>query len=77
MFAAVYFKGDRKFETLNYRKLKKLDGTVGVLNFEIGEKVYVSYKTNSIDDAGRERIIDEDYEGVITFLHKGNPNFRF
>ena len=71
MFAAVYFKGDGAFKTINCKKIKRMDGKTG-MDLEIEGKVFVPYKTWTIDDAGRERDEDVDYEGVITFLDTGN-----
>ena len=70
MFAAVYFKGDRKFDTINCKKIKGLDEKT-VSNFEIEDRVKVPYKTRTLDDAGRERDEYVNFEGVITFLDKG------
>ena len=46
-------------------------------NFEIEDRVKVPYKTQTLDDAGRERDEYVNYEGVITFLDEGNITFGF
>jgi hypothetical protein len=68
MFAAVYFEHDGDVLVVNCKDNR----TVKECNqLKLTEGIVVPYKTRTLDDNGRERNEMLDYDGVITFLHKG------
>ena len=70
MFLGIYFHSDDKLEPINSKKIKFNEDSE--TRIEVGEEVLVPYKTQVIDEAGREKILDVDYKGTIVFSNKGN-----
>jgi hypothetical protein len=67
MFLLVYFDTDNELDCVSYRKVKTSSKT-----FEINQTVQIPYKTQPIDDTGREKNVDVDYDGRVLYISKGN-----
>ncbi|XP_033748703.1 RNA polymerase II degradation factor 1-like [Pecten maximus] len=71
MFAAVFFSQDGKCECMNVKKIKKISGVTGrQTSYSLNEHVFVTFKTMMLDDAGREKEKNVDYDGVVLYQNK-------
>jgi hypothetical protein len=75
MFLLVYFNSDKQLECVNSKRVKKEESASS--EFSFNQVVKVPYKTRVIDDAGREKNTDVDYDGTVVYVSKGKCSFFF